>query len=102
MAGLQYRRGGGEGDGGEYYGDLCAATVCRGWNSGGGRFGDSADHLHYRGDSCARHGEDLGVCEELEVSADWAELSGGDFAGEGEGWDYAGADSQGRLGGDCF
>ena len=37
LAGLQHRRRGGEGDGRECDHDLCAAAVCRGWDSGGGR-----------------------------------------------------------------
>ncbi len=37
--------------------------------------------------------------EELGVAADRAELSGGDFAGQGEDRHHAGTDSQGRHGG---
>ena len=34
-----------------------------------------------------------GTASNARVAADWAELPGSDFAGEGEGRDYAGADS---------
>ena len=40
------------------------------------------------------------IVKRSELSADRAELSGCDLAGQGEGWHHAGTDSQGRLGWD--
>ena len=83
-------------DGRERDDDFCAAAVCCRRDSRSGRRGHSADRLHHRRHSDARHGEGVGEAEDFEVAPDRAELPGRDLAGQSEDRHHAGPHSQGR------